>query len=275
MLVDLLKIRTSDKVVLHGFLVKPKKPKGVIINLHGLRGNFYRAKRLWLMAKEYPKAGWAFLSINSRGHDTGMGTEKFTDCVKDVTAIVNFARRSGFKRIILQGHSTGANKIVYALSKKRLPVSGVALVSGLSDPEMFQAKSRATYKRLIATAKKMIKQGKGKEYLLESHEGAISATRLLSLFEFGSAEDVFSLRLGKRAKRKFRGLIMPTLVAYGTADQFAQYDVKKIGAFVAKQIPGPVTEVYIKGADHGFRGKERLLISDILKWVDSRERGVI
>ena len=269
MIVDLVRFKTTDQVELTGYLVGPGPTKRVMLYVHGLGSNFYKSQRIFVMAQQFVKAGWAFLSFNNRGHDRWADSEKFTDCVKDIAAAIKFVRGRGFREIVLVGHSTGCNKIVYALSKKKLPgVHGVILLAGLSDPEVFQAELGLKYKKLLAQAEKLVRARRGGEYLLVSKtHGAMTASRIVSLMSYGGAEDLFSLSLGKKAKARYRGLTMPTLIVYGTRDQHAYHKVHQIGKFVAAQIPGPVKQVYIKGADHGFKGYERQLAWEIVSWL--------
>lgn len=267
MFVDLVRFKTKDNVELSGFIVG-SDPAKAILYVHGLHSNFYRS-RAEVLAGIFNKLGYVFFSFNNRGAERGADSEDFKKCVYDISAAVNFIRRRGIRDIILAGHSTGCNKIVYALSKKKFSgVRGVILLAGLSDPEIFEATLGRQYKKVLLQAEKLVRARRGHEYLLVSKtHGAMTASRIVSLFTYGGAEDLFSLSLGKKAKPRFKGLTMPTLIVYGTRDQHAYHPVQKIGAFVAAQIPGPTEQVYIKGARHGFKGYERKLMGRIVQWL--------
>lgn len=274
MLVDLVRFKTKDKVELAGFLVGQKTAGRAILYVHGLGSNFYKSARTDALAQFFEKVGWAFLSFNNRGADGKADSEDFKKCVYDISAAVNFIRRRGVREIVLIGHSTGCNKIIYALAKKKLPgVRGVILLAGLSDPDIYKSELGRKYGKLLKQAERLVRTGKEEKYLLveSGKHGAMTAGRIVSLMKYGEAEDLFSASLGKKAKARYHGLTMPTLIVYGTADEHAHYNVKKIGQFVAAQIPGPVSQVYIKRASHGFKGYEQQLMEHIVKWLTQHE----
>ena len=84
----------------------------LLIFVHGMGGNFYRSalrKRLLLDA---PGFGFDVLTFNNRGAERDVATERFRDCVADLGAALAFARRKGYRSIVLMGHSAGAHLVV-------------------------------------------------------------------------------------------------------------------------------------------------------------------
>ena len=66
----LVRVVTSDKLVLHGVLYTPEKGTDkVVVHIHGMGGNFYENHFVDLMAEEFTKNGVAFLTGNNRGHE--------------------------------------------------------------------------------------------------------------------------------------------------------------------------------------------------------------
>ena len=100
--------------------------------------------------KNILKAGYAFLTVNTSGHDfiadlavigekeqhkrVGQIFEKFEDCVSDIDAWLKFFKSKGYDKLILQGHSLGATKVVYYLYKK--PESDFVALVIASPPDM-------------------------------------------------------------------------------------------------------------------------------------------
>ena len=126
----LTKIKTREGLVLEGIVVEPRrkdKNKTAIIWLHGLSSKFYSGQTLIReLSSVCRRAGVGYFKFNNRGHDVadwenagmiGAGFEKFTDCVLDIRAMILFAKKLGYKDIILAGHSTGANKALYYVYK--------------------------------------------------------------------------------------------------------------------------------------------------------------
>ncbi|MBR0097875.1 MAG: DUF1749 domain-containing protein [Synergistaceae bacterium] len=71
----------------------------------------------------YAQTNDAFSQINTVNANTGkyelIGSwnERFSYTDEDIEAYLNFAEQQGYKHIILAGHSLGANKVIYYLSR--------------------------------------------------------------------------------------------------------------------------------------------------------------
>src|SRR5258708_12762274 len=65
---ELVRMKTSDNLELHGLLYEPQKKKDtVVIHIHGWTGNFYENEFLDYLAKACLKNNIAFLTFNTRG----------------------------------------------------------------------------------------------------------------------------------------------------------------------------------------------------------------
>lgn len=250
-------------------LITNGRKKSIVIHLHGLEDNFHERPFLDMMAKKYQEVGFDFLPFDNRGHDFYSQIEKFTDCILDIDAALEFVRQRGYKNIILQGHSTGCNKIIYYIQKRKKQLKGIILLSPISDCECMKNQEK-DYVENIKKARELVKKRKGKQYLLlKGDKWPISAQRYLSLGEFGGAEDMFSLSLGKKIKKKYQGVTFPTLLVYAERDKYATHPIRKIGNFLAKAIPSLATQKYIPGSDHNFMKKEKELVKAITDWLKS------
>ncbi|MCX8008786.1 MAG: alpha/beta hydrolase, partial [Patescibacteria group bacterium] len=132
----LLEEITTDDGLIHQGLVAYPRDRGntAIIWVHGLTGTFYgNAKLLKIFAERATNHGMAFGTFNNRGHDMiagfrkidqespkgytyttiGAGYEVFEECVCDINAVIQFFVDQGYRKIILVGHSSGANKVCY------------------------------------------------------------------------------------------------------------------------------------------------------------------
>src|SRR5207302_128486 len=88
-------------------------------------------------------AGIGYFKFNNRGHDVvagrgkhlaGAAFEHFGQCVDDIRAMIGFAVKCGYRRFILAGHSTGANKVLhYAARTRDRRVMGLVLLGPISD----------------------------------------------------------------------------------------------------------------------------------------------
>jgi len=125
---ELIKFNTKDDLRLEGLVFEPDYHcTQIVVHVHGSGGNFYENKMIDACAKDFTDVGWAFMSFNNRGaeierifddYKTGMIHEEFWDCENDIEAAIAFAKKRGYKDIVLQGHSLGCNKVVgYVLQR--------------------------------------------------------------------------------------------------------------------------------------------------------------
>jgi acetyl esterase/lipase len=64
----------------------------------------------------------------------GAAFERFGESVHDIRAAIALAVKSGYRRVILAGHSTGANKVLHYLARTRdRRVVGLILLGPVSD----------------------------------------------------------------------------------------------------------------------------------------------
>ena len=130
-----LDVPTRRGVVLNGVLF----PAGqlaevdtVVIAITGIHGNFYSNPFYYTIGQSlnaggvdfiYAQTNDAFGAIRTMNTHTGreeiIGSwnERFALADEDIEAYLDYATRQGYRHIILAGHSLGANKVIYYLSR--------------------------------------------------------------------------------------------------------------------------------------------------------------
>jgi pimeloyl-ACP methyl ester carboxylesterase len=131
-----LQIPTATGAVLDGVLFPSGQKKTLVIAITGIHGNFYSNPFYFNFGETFSQAGIDFLYAQTRNafgqieitnHLTGKAdvigsfNEDFNQAVEDVQAYVDFAEQQGYQRIILSGHSLGANKVIRYLSETNDP----------------------------------------------------------------------------------------------------------------------------------------------------------
>ncbi len=238
---------TADNLRLEGLLFEPdKKSSTGVLHIHGMAGNFYENIFLDSMAEEYTKAGYAFLTVNTSGHDfiadlsiagekesykrVGQIFEKFEDCISDIDAWLKFFKSKGYDKLILQGHSLGAVKIVYYLHKK--PESNLVALIIASPPDMLGSTrveaEKKNFERDFAEAKKLVAEGKGKVFLSNMIWSwyYISAETYLNIIADGAEADVFPILRGGDFK-ELESVKIPILAFYGGTDHATVFSPEK------------------------------------------------
>ena len=134
-----LDVPTKRGVVLSGVLFRPRQERTtdtVMIAITGIHGNFYSNPFYYNIGDTLNAGGIDFIyaqtndamdAVRSRNVVTGreeiVGScnERFAWTDEDIEAYLDYAEQAGYKHIILGGHSLGANKVIYYLSRHHDP----------------------------------------------------------------------------------------------------------------------------------------------------------
>ncbi|OOF64157.1 alpha/beta fold hydrolase [Rodentibacter sp. Ppn85] len=126
-----LHLSTQSGTVLQGALFSEQPSDTVMIAITGIHGNFYSNPFYRNIGETLSRHGIDFIYaqtrdafskmavINTQTHQKeiiGSFNEDFANAIDDVKAYVDYAEQAGYRRIILAGHSLGANKVIYYLS---------------------------------------------------------------------------------------------------------------------------------------------------------------
>ncbi|MBP3721623.1 MAG: DUF1749 domain-containing protein [Selenomonadaceae bacterium] len=127
-----LSVPTKRGTVLDGVLFPAENADTVLIAITGIHGNFYSNPFYYNIGETltaggvdfiYAQTNDAFGRIETHNVNTGkteiIGSwnERFSYTDEDIEGYLNFAEKAGYKHIILAGHSLGANKVIYYLSR--------------------------------------------------------------------------------------------------------------------------------------------------------------
>lgn len=298
----LTEFQTTDKLTLPGLLYSPsKKINKVAVNLHGCGSTsiFYSAQRQNTLAKHLNKAGISFFTFNNRGANLvkslkrnkgtdeeekvylGTSYELIKECVYDIDGAIDYLKTLGYRTFYLIGHSTGANKIcVYNWHKLKNPISKYILLGGGDDSGIYYKELGAKkFKLALKRCKEMIKKGKGEEFVPKYILNFIYSYQALydiinpdgdyNCFPF--TEYIEKIKLSKKQPlfQKFKSLNRPTLVVYGSEDEYCLQGVSNCIQTLKKNSNRKLEIEYrqIAEADHGFSGKEEGLGRIISSWL--------
>ena len=134
-----LNVPTKRGSVLNGVLFRPEEKKNtdtVMIAITGIHGNFYSNPFYYNIGDTlnsgnidfiYAQTNDAFgqietVNVNTGKKETiGSWNERFSYTEEDIDAYLTWASEEGYEHIILAGHSLGANKVIYYLSRHHDP----------------------------------------------------------------------------------------------------------------------------------------------------------
>ena len=287
---------TKDGLTLPGLFYEVKRSKKVAVYLHGNGSSsiFYDECEHRDMPKELNKKGISFLKFNNRGAHIikklnvkvgqeverkrfGCAYEKIKDSVLDIDAAVKFLKSLGYKEFYLVGVSTGANKIcVYNFYKPKNIFKKYVLIAGGDDTGIYYSiLGKENFYKLLKTSKEKITKGKGEELIKKLLPDEIFP--YVGFYDIANPDGDYNCfpfsELLTRTKlstkplfRYFKSVKKPTLVVYGENDEYIWGDVNKIIEILKSYQPNFDYNV-IKGADHGFTGKEKELAKIIADWI--------
>ena len=291
-----MEFQTKDGLTLPGLLYRSKKDKAVVIYLHGNGSSsiFYNETKNHPFAFALAKKNISILYFNNRGAHIikklyvkhgkkekkkyfGMAYEKIKECIKDIDGAISFLKKQGYRKFYLAGASTGANKIcVYNFYKPKNNIEKYILICGGDDTGIYYYMlGKTKFWKLLFRARKKIKTGHGKEIIKEmlpdnffSYVGFFDIANPdgdYNIFPF--YEVLHKVKLStKPLFRHFKSIKKPTLIVYGNQDEYTWGNVPKIVEILKSYQPKLFYQI-IKGADHGFKNKEKQLAKIITDWL--------
>ncbi len=266
---------TEDKLILDGIIYKGKNNRKVIINVHGTAGNFYINEFINSMAKKYTKNGIDFIVFNNRGHDfiseikvygrkrskiIGYAFEDFTKSRYDIKTFVDLAHKLGYKKIILQGHSLGAVKVVYYMEKTRdKRVAGLILASPPDMYGLMKKKEKPTYQK-----QKLIFIKSSSSKLV------ISKKTLNQLSKENGPANIFSTYSPKKHSI-LEKVSIPILAFFGDRSEAVIMNPEKALKIIRNKAKSCKNFTYLvfKGGNHVYYGIEDKVSGYIAKWVNT------
>lgn len=285
--INITTITTPQRFLLKALFLGDKKAKNIFIYLHGLGGSVFSQINF---LESLVDSRTAVLTFNNRGHDIisrtrrinaqkasgqesvtiGMAHEVFSDCVDDIDGAVSWAQKAGFKNIYLIGHSTGCQKSICYLSKRKKPaIKGAVLLAPISDyADTYTLTDKKIYNRALAYAKKMVEEGKKHELMpLIIWPEIIDAQRWLSLYTADSDEEIFSYASNRHPITLLKNK-KPVLIVLAEKDEFSDRPMFEIANWFKSVLSGREVQIkIIKDASHYFSDDFNSLRSLIKKWL--------
>jgi pimeloyl-ACP methyl ester carboxylesterase len=255
---------------LDGFWVKgPRRAARLLVFVHGMGSNFYKSrfKKAWMRLG--PRTGMDVFSFNNRGCEGAVTDERFSDCVADIDAALAFARTCGYREIVLLGHSTGCQKIVWHWTRRRPPEVSALILAAVGDDHAIARRDLGPrFQYWLARARTLVAEGRGDTRLPPACLG-FTARRFLSAVDPHAPEaNLFRL---EGPLTQFRKVTIPVFALFPAEEQYACIPVEeaadRLRAVTRSTRFG--TSV-IPRADHSFHGEEESAVRATLRWLNTK-----
>ena len=280
-------VETERGTLLNGVLFSSeKKADTVVIAITGIHGNFYSNPFYYNIGDTltaggidfiYAQTNDAFGQIQTFNVKTqtpeliGSWNEDFNYVDEDIEGYLNFAHKEGYKTIILAGHSLGANKVIYYLSRHH-DKNNVSHFILLSPANLTWLMKNVTERE--------------KQIILEYVESG-NENKILPFYFMGWVECI--------AKTAYQWLFTPTLnnvhveadgdfsqaekithtgaMIIGTYDNFTYGDPAGFLSNINNHMPTAKENklIFIQNTGHTYQKKEQEIAEDILKVVKEWE----
>lgn len=271
---ELVRINSIDKIEQPGILYTPNEDTDkIVIHVHGLNGNFYENRFLDILAKSYTDKNYAFLTFNNRGRDfitellkgndftiIGGSLERFKDCILDIDGVVNWAKEKGYKKIILEGHSYGCNKVLYYYNhRKDDSIKKIVLLAPCDIPsEGKKFLSEEEYNKSKEESTRLVQENKENELIDFSvmANGKIAAGTYFNDFLPNGENDFIRYVDGINGKSQVLNSIdIPTLVIFGDVDECVlTQPIDVVKEYLENNLSECNIQI-IEGADHSYTGR--------------------
>lgn len=283
MWVELVQTR-ADGIRLDGALAPTSAPAqlGVdaVLCLHGTGSNFYGSSLFASLTPAWLAAGAAVLTVNTRGHDLaypigagryqGAAFESFADSPRDIEAWLGFLDKRGLRRVALVGHSAGAIKTIYALSRSR--PTQVACAIAISPPRL----SHAYFSKHDASGGFMADFRRASEKVAAGHGDTVLDVRF-PLPHLVTAAG-FLDKYGPEERYDFLSFVSqvtcPLLITFGGAELLENIAFRGLPEALAEtKVQAPRFDVdAIDDADHNYTTRRNELSAAIGSWLASLAR---
>jgi pimeloyl-ACP methyl ester carboxylesterase len=286
---------TTDGIELQSFLAEPagEPAEDWVLHVHGLAGNFYENRFVDHVAGAVTGAGLGFVTTNNRGHDyisdfivekageeagyvqIGGIYEILSECVEDIAAWIDFLRARGGRRVVLEGHSHGALKVVHYLHHRPdAGVAGLVLLSPSDDFGCQRARLGSRFDEGVETARTMVETGKGRDLMPEGFfHYPVSARTYLDIFKPDSDLKIFNTSLTDSDDlAALASVRVPVLAMVGSVEEAFVQEPEEYLASIEKHLTGSTdfTGRVLWGAPHNYMGHDAEAARAIGEWLAGR-----
>ncbi len=252
-----------------------------VICIHGMCGTIIDNYFATVWGKLLAEKNIGFIYEHNRGHSIendivmkdgtfkrcGCMYEIFEDSIYDIDLAIDTAKKKGYQRVILLGHSYGCNKVIYYYYKKHPDILGIILASA---PDMIGSHLLAQadeYQELLNEAKENINHNEPTKLLHKMVEDYMymSSQTFYNWYHEGSALNNLPVIANPKHFEQFETIDVPILTFSGLkeADYYLHLDLLK-----EKALNCPDFEYHlIENTGHTYKDKEIEIGHLIYDWV--------
>ena len=253
---------------LYGCMYGKSSNNTCVIMTNGTGGNIFDNVFLRKLGEELEKQNITYIYAHNSGA-WGLSTELFDNCLEDIQAFVDYAKSLNFKKIILGGHSYGANKVIYYLSKnKKEPIDKYILISPV-DMRYYADYKQKSIDELLPIANKY-KEDNRLDDMLPKKFNEFNYYTARAFFDFIENKNASNLPIYSSSGdfSQLQSIKKQGLYIMGSQDDYAFGDAKKHLQKIKDNAGNPKSKaIVIEGAGHTFKVGTNKFIQSIIDFV--------
>lgn len=287
-------VTTEDSLKLMGMHYRAEKETDTcILMIHGMAGNYIDNTFGQVLGQHAVNAGYDYIYTHNRGwgivNDVtttipnnaggykfkryGAVYEEFFDSQKDIQAWKEYALVTGYKKLILVGHSFGSPKLIYYLSRVGTEnVTGLALASPADMVGLTVRDEGEDYENMVQEAKDLIANNQPRAILSQQLADwvALSAKTYLDEGVNGAPADVLPILRNPDTWPELARINVPILAILTEHDSVIIRSIKEdLQLIESKATNCPeFTGINIDGTDHVYADKEEEFSQKVIDWVN-------
>lgn len=289
MQVDLIDFYAEDGVLLNGFIVQANS-KRIVIATHGMSSNCFKTRER-IIAEKCLENNISFLGYNNRGSELvkyikknetnllgGTSYEDPTESYFDIKGAVSKAIELGYTEIFLQGHSLGCTKIVYTYNKLKKEnyeflsnIKGIILLSLVDIPRALKIYLNTNFNSFLKLAEE--KEARNELYDIMPKESFIHPISVKTFLKYSKYnEDIDFVKYSEEAYtfKELNSIEIPLFMRWGNVNEMIEQPAENLVNILSNKINNHQKDInFIDGADHGYTGKEEILATEIVKFLEN------
>lgn len=252
-----------------------------VIITNGMGGNIFENKFLRVLGQELEKNEIAYICAHNSGSFqsiyfpslnnsiNGLCYEIFDNCYQDLDAYVKYAKKMGYKNIILGGHSYGCNKVVYYLYKTSCKDISKYILLAPCDMQVYSEEELTSIKEYLPIANKLKEDNKLDELIKIPFAGYnfYTARAFFDLID-NPNHDNLPIYSDSKGWEQLKTIKAKGLYIMGENDMFSNKNALKHLNTINNNSKYKNNEIkVIEGTGHTYKNKENELAKLIIEFV--------
>lgn len=290
---EIINFKATDGIENDGYIINNNSKK-IIISVHGMSSNCFKERDRVISRKAFEN-GFAYFAFNNRGSELvkyirknednkqikllgGTTYEDPQESYYDIKGTILKAIELGYEDIYLQGHSLGTTKIIYTYNKLKNEnselvkhIKGIILLSLVDIPRTLKIFLNTNYECIL----KFAEDKENKNELLDlmpsgSFIHPISVKTFLRYAKYNKEIDFAQYSNKDYNFEELNNIDVPLFMRWGNSNEMIEQDAKSLVEMLNRKIINKNKDInFIDGADHGYTGKEDVLSTEIINFLNN------